>query len=513
MEHRIPHKFFGWLLLATMTVLILGVFSILAWQDFLGRTEAVARQGHDTTWFLARSVSERFRQFDRELADLVGRIEVRGTAGFSDTDIWNQMIHTTRTVPFLRTIGLVAANGQVVRHTDYRDAPPGISVADRPYFRALSSGGNHGMYITAPFKTRVSGETALALVRAVHRADGGFAGLVVLTISPEAFDLLGALPNLPAGSAIAIHRRDGINLFRVPLLPDQLGQDLSKTALFTEALPKAPFGIAMTRPKGSIVDGTERLLAYRTLEEWPLVVVVGVLHREIVAGWRADWTRNALLVGVALVGFSWLAMVVQRQITGRLEMELALAQMEVAHRQKVEEELRYWATTDALTGIANRRHFLDLTEREIQRTRRYGRPLSVLVFDVDHFKMVNDRHGHAAGDETLKTITRVAADSLRDTDLLGRLGGEEFGVLLTETDLTGAQELAERLRVAIAAAEVVIGNDIVRPTVSIGCASLGEMEEPTDSLFARADQALYRAKEGGRNRVVGMACQLGQANV
>ncbi|CAA7621454.1 putative Diguanylate cyclase [Magnetospirillum sp. LM-5] len=496
------HRFYGWVLLGALTAAILAVFSFLAWKDFDGRITAAARQGHDTTWFLARSVSERFRQFDRELSDLVGRIEAAGPASMKSPDVWERMIHTTQSVEHLRTIGLVDHSGRVVSHTDYRDQLPSIKVADRAYFKFFAEGGvQRSLFISPPFVTRVSSETALALVRGIYRPNGAFAGLVVMTISPDAFDLLGGMPNLPSGSAIAIHRRDGINLFRVPPLPGQLGQDLSRTALFTQSLPQAPFGVAWTRPEGSVVDGTERLLAYRSLDEWPLVVVVGVLRREIVAGWRADWMRNALLVGIALVGFSWLAVVVQRQITSRLEVELALTQMEIGHRLKIEEELRVWATTDSLTGIANRRHFLDIADREIQRTRRYGRPLSVLIMDADHFKSINDGYGHAVGDEALKAIARVAATCLRDADLLGRLGGEEFGVLLPETDLAGARELAERLRAAVAEIDLTVAGGSVRPTISIGGADLSAEGEGIDSVLARADQALYRAKERGRNCV------------
>lgn len=510
MDRPTLHRFYGWVLLGVLTAAILALFSFLAWKDFDSRITAAARQGHDTTWFLARSVSDRFRQFDRELSDMVGRIEAAGPAGMTRPDIWDRMIHTTQTVEHLRTIGLVDQAGLIIRHTDYRDQLPTIRVADRAYFKFFSEGGvQRSLFISPPFTTRVSSETALALVRGIYRPNGAFAGLVVMTISPDAFDLLGGMPNLPAGSAIAIHRRDGINLFRVPQLPGQVGQDLSRTILFTQALPQAPFGISWTRPQGSIVDGTERLLAYRALDEWPLVVVVGILRREVVAGWRTDWMRNALLVGIALIGFSWLAMVVQRQITGRLEMELALAQMEMGHRLKIEEELRVWATTDSLTGIANRRHFLDMADREIQRTRRYGRPLSVLILDADHFKAINDQYGHAVGDETLKAIVRVAATCLRDADLLGRLGGEEFGALLPETDLVGARELAERLRTAVAALELQVDTTTIRPTISIGCAALSAEGEGIDAVLARADRALYRAKGQGRNCVVLAEAALG----
>lgn len=494
------HRLQGWLVLGVLTAAILATFSLLAWRDLQARHEYAARQGHDTTWFIGRNVSERFRHYDRALNELIAVIEAAGSAEGANA-VWEHMQRTVRTIPHIRSIGVYDTDGRVIQHTDRRGGFPDINVSDRPYFRSLQEATGRGTQITTPIKSRVYGEVVIGLTRPIRDQAGRFAGGALIALSPEAFDLLGGLPNLPRDSAISIHRRDGINLFRAPLLPDQLGRDLSKTELFATALPAAAVGVTYTPSNGSIVDGHDRLLAYRALDDWPLVVVVGILRSEITGGWLRDWLRNALLVGIALVGFSWLAVIVQRQITSRLEIELALTRQEIEHRQKVEDELRRWATTDALTGIANRRHFIEVAEREMPRAQRYGRPMSVLVFDVDHFKSVNDRYGHAIGDEALKAIARATLRTLRESDLFGRLGGEEFGVLLPETDLTGAADLAERLRAAIAVTRVEAEGDQVALSVSIGCADIGADDEGIDCVLVRADQALYRAKNGGRNRV------------
>lgn len=495
--------------MGVLTAAILATFSLLAWRDLLARDESAARQGHDTSWFIGRSVSERFRHYDRVLDELVASAEAAGPDAAQSDSIWEGMLYATRTIPHVRSVGLYDAHGRIVQHTEQRGGFPGTNVADRPYFREVQATSGRRAAITTPIKG-VYGDNAVGLARAIRTKDGHFAGAVLIALSFESFDLLAGLPNLPKGSAISIHRRDGINLFRAPLLPDQLGRDLSKTPLFTEALPGAAVGVTYTPSTGSIVDGSDRLLAYRALDDWPLVVVVGILRSEIIGDWRRDWMRNAVLVGIALIGFSWLATIVQRQITGRLEADLALSRQELEHRLKVEGELRRWATTDMLTGMANRRHFIDVAMREMPRAQRYARPMSVLVFDVDHFKSVNDRYGHATGDEALKAITRVSAQTLRETDLLGRMGGEEFGVLLPETDLAGAADLAERLRAAIAVTRVTAPDgDEVTMSVSIGCTDIGPTDDSVDCVLARADLALYRAKNTGRNRVevAGPPCQ------
>lgn len=163
-------------------------------------------------------------------------------------------------------------------------------------------------------------------------------------------------------------------------------------------------------------------------------------------------------------------------------------------------ELRHLATTDPLTGLANRAHFLDQVEEEMVRSDRFRRPLALLMIDLDRFKRINDQHGHAAGDEVLRVFARVLGSSLRSVDLCGRLGGEEFAVLMPETDLAGALPGAERLRQAIEAARVdgVAGG--LAFTASFGVA-VRHGEEPLKRLMARADAALYAAKHGGRNRV------------
>jgi diguanylate cyclase (GGDEF)-like protein len=155
------------------------------------------------------------------------------------------------------------------------------------------------------------------------------------------------------------------------------------------------------------------------------------------------------------------------------------------------------ATTDVLTGTFNRRKFNELILAEIERVRRYGHPLSLLVVDIDHFKRINDTHGHEAGDEVLIVLAGLIRAGIRATDSLARWGGEEFVVLSPEVSVEEAAGLAERLRSAAGTYKYSFVGSV---TASIGVAQHRVGETP-DELFARADEALYRAKEGGRDRV------------
>jgi diguanylate cyclase (GGDEF)-like protein len=157
------------------------------------------------------------------------------------------------------------------------------------------------------------------------------------------------------------------------------------------------------------------------------------------------------------------------------------------------------ASMDPLTGMFNRRGFAEATSRVIEREANAGRPVTVLIFDIDHFKSINDRFGHVAGDEILKLFAAIVINSLRITDLSGRIGGEEFAALLT-CSLDEAVVVAERVREAFANSGIAVEDGPVDTTVSIGVAG-GPAGTELEVLLAAADAALYRAKRGGRNRV------------
>ena len=175
-------------------------------------------------------------------------------------------------------------------------------------------------------------------------------------------------------------------------------------------------------------------------------------------------------------------------------------------RDRLQAELEHRARIDPLTGALNRRAFRELLEREVARARRHGRSLSLAMIDVDHFKRINDTMGHAMGDQFLVAIAKAVSAALRSEDLLGRYGGEEFVVAFAETDLAGAIQAAERLRLAIAEIRLEHEGEMRSITASLGVASFGDLRgesgETIDSVINTADQALYNAKAAGRNRVL-----------
>lgn len=172
---------------------------------------------------------------------------------------------------------------------------------------------------------------------------------------------------------------------------------------------------------------------------------------------------------------------------------------DITSRKEIERKLEVLARRDHLTSVANRRHFFELSEAEVARARRYGTALSLVMFDLDHFKRINDQFGHSAGDRVLINFCNGAALLLRETDVLARLGGEEFAALLPGTDLDGAVQLAERLRGHTEQEMVEEGVNRIRYTVSAGVAILTLDDASIEAVLGRADDALYAAKAAGRN--------------
>lgn len=228
---------------------------------------------------------------------------------------------------------------------------------------------------------------------------------------------------------------------------------------------------------------------------------------------RRKATRNYLAVPLVSVSGTFRLLLVGKAGTPipQQQMEIAAAmakQVSVAlDNAQLIKELENLATTDGLTRLYNRRHFMERAESEFERSRRYQRELSAFLLDADHFKTVNDTHGHEVGDRVLRVLASACRQSLRQLDVIGRYGGEEFVVLLPETSAALAYEAAERLRHEIEQLRIPTQSEDIRVTVSIGVATATSVAESVAALINEADRALYEAKRAGRNCVVAAGAQ------
>ncbi len=210
------------------------------------------------------------------------------------------------------------------------------------------------------------------------------------------------------------------------------------------------------------------------------------------------------LIGSSLTGMMMFTRSRQLRLeTVQTAVRLAQSQQALALEHQLKEKAEHQAHTDELTGLSNRRDFMEQANRELARAQRYQKPLTVLMIDIDHFKRVNDTWGHALGDVVLQNVAHVSRGALRDFDLLGRIGGEEFAAVLVESETDAAVDVAQRLRLAVETSQTTLPDgQVVKVTVSLGLTELKGRTASMDSLLIEADQAMYQAKQTGRNRLV-----------
>ena len=369
---------------------------------------------------------------------------------------------------------------------DSQSVPPRhINSTDRSYFFVHRNSPNVGLYVSPPFESRLAHDgLRIALSRRISHPDGSFAGVVVGTLRIEYFQRLFAGMNLGNSGSMALMLSDGTMLMRRPYDPKIIGINLTGTPNYTRFTKQDSgefFGTAA-------IDGVERWYAFRHIDGFPLLLDVAISTRDIYAGWRRRAWIIGSLIGALDVTIIALAILFSQQLRRRLE---------------VEETLRALARTDGLTGLNNRRTFEEQAERAWLQMQRTGRPLSILLIDVDNFKGFNDLYGHSAGDDALVAVARcIDSNARRPGDVAARYGGEEFSVLLPDTDNLGAAQIAEQIRAAVQALElrhVASAHHVL--TISVGIASTASHHFATyRALVNASDTALYEAKDAGRNR-------------
>lgn len=270
-----------------------------------------------------------------------------------------------------------------------------------------------------------------------------------------------------------------------------------------------PVPLAMTTADGVLVkanDATFRYFGYAPEELLGRSIVHlhadAVQRREFVDRLRAEGHVEGVELDLVRADGSLRTMLAAASVVrhdGRTCVITGLT--DISERKQLEAELRRVAASDPLTGLPNRRAFFDALESETARSRRYGQPLAVVMLDIDHFKIVNDSHGHHVGDRVLRAFAQHCRSALREQDITGRLGGEEFGVILPQTSAEEAIPVAERLRASTEALVVHAAGQAVGISISIGIGPFRFDDTDGFSALRRADAALYVAKRDGRNRV------------
>lgn len=392
---------------------------------------------------------------------------------------------------FVTQLAVIDRNGLLVFSNLAPSVKP-VDLSDREHFRVHRDNPQEDrLFISKPVLGRVSKQWTIQFTRPIHQ-NGEFAGVLVLSVPTSFFADYYQQINVGPNGTIALVGTDR-SLRAIASgtpIPGRYGRfKLPEDRPYFD--PKAP---AHGYYEGvSSIDGDYRLGAYRRLPAESVVVVVLLAPKDFMASFHE---RKELLIASAGIISLLLSLVALLLFVLSSRYFQSTDRLRQAHDQ-----LAQLANTDVLTGISSRRSFLASLEAELTRARRHNESLSLLMLDIDHFKRVNDVHGHPIGDAVLKQFTATCAGMLRAHDLFGRLGGEEFAVALPHTDTEGALSVAEKIRTAIEQMPIATSVGDIHITVSIGLAQADAGEHEVEQLIAQADKALYEAKHGGRNRV------------
>jgi len=457
----------------------------LAQVSSVNLTQAMAQQAEDT-----------FTQADLVLMGLVDWIENDGYGAAQKERLRKLFARRVQAVTPLHGLFLFDSSGRwvvtsstVLNHND--------GVADREYFKFHQQNESLIAHIGPAIRSRVNGDWIIPVSRRLNDRDGNFEGVVMAGIKMSYFDTFFKSFSIDDNGAMFLALADGTLLARRPYDEALIGTSLAKGEIFQKYLPGAPSGNAMIN---SVVDGVMRLYGYRQLESYPLVVAAATSRDAILSGWYGTAYQSSVIVALVVLGvglFGWVFIHLVRD-GERIEADLRNAQ----------QALVLIASQDSLTTLANRRLFERTLQVEFGRGVRQSSPLGLIMLDIDFFKSFNDTYGHVAGDHCLTEVAQVLKNCChRQGDLAVRYGGEEFAVLLPDTDIQGAVAIAEQIRQAVRGRNIIhSGSTSGYVTVSLGCYSFVPSRlDSVEAFIKQADAALYQAKKSGRNRVAVLA--------
>ena len=373
-----------------------------------------------------------------------------------------------------------------------------VDISQREEFRQLRATPDAKLIVTPPFKGPVTNEWLIATVRRITNPDGSFGGAIYSAIPIRHFVQEFSVLKLGPGGSVALYHTSFLLAARYPELKvgtSTISEQLR--AIIVSGLEDTNF------ENISPVDGVRRTGHARKVGELPYYISIAFADDDWLAEWRQSRNHmillSATLIGIVLIGMA----IIHRTLSHWQQSVLALAESEerILVQVALEERLREVARTDPLTELFNRRAFMEAIEIEFLRFKRLGLNAALLMIDIDYFKQVNDRYGHEAGDRALASFTKILKIVTRSIDLPTRFGGDEFVVLLVNTDLSRAVEIAERIREAVFQTVVPSPEGEFGFTVSIGVTAFVSGDESFSEVIRRADQGMYRAKELGRNKV------------
>lgn len=478
--------------IALVIVMFVGVEGWRAWRDYQQAFANANDSVTNLTRATAQHAEDAIRQVDVLTDALAERIEGDGLANLDVKRTHGLLVQQAMIMPQLDGLFVYGPDGQW-RVTDKTNPPAGVNNADREYFVYHRTHSDRRVRIGEVISSRSTDELIIPVSRRLDNPDGSFAGVLLGTIKVSYFvDYYGDFKIDDKGTLV-LALRNGRILVRRPFIKGVTEKSLAEGDIFKRYLPTSDAGTAEAK---AIVDGVDRLYGFQALTRYPLVAEAGLSRESIIGPWRQDVLKTSLYSLVLIATLLAFGLILIKQLRKRISAEDDLRRANLAMQEM--------ALTDSLTGLGNRRKLDRVLSQEICRARREGAPLALIMLDVDYFKRFNDRYGHAAGDDCLRTIAGAIRHSLkRPADLAVRYGGEEFCVLLPNTSSEGANLLCEEILTAIR--ELNVAHDdhpLGFVTVSAGIGTCLPMSDDVtaDGLIKAADAFMYLAKNSGRNR-------------
>ncbi|NBJ11219.1 sensor domain-containing diguanylate cyclase [Microvirga arsenatis] len=474
---------------AFVLVVCLVILGLEGWRDWHEREQEFARIQSEMK-NLAKSLSQHaediFNLADAILVDVVDRIETGGATPAVIAAMDGFFTERIQTLQSVKSLTVYGEDGLLLS-----SSLPGhrykVNAQEQAFFQHHKNTIDGKLRFGSLIRDPLGSDWVLTVSRRLAKPNGTFAGVVQISIPPRYFANFFGRFDIGSQGTVALLGTDGTLLSRYPYLESAIGVKQAFSA-WAESGRVPGFGEYV-----SPIDGVARFASVQRNHIYPVMVLAAVGQEEALKNWNEEFVFRTVAIVILVI------------LIGTLGWNLA---GELRRREAAEAELAVLATTDGLTSLANRRTFDRRLETEWLRAAREKSPVSLLLVDVDQFKAYNDIYGHQAGDSCLQEVARtIAGAARRPADLVARYGGEELVVLLPGVDESGAAVVAEEIRAKVEA--LTVPHEANAPigilTVSVGSAtrvpSLDRSRMGPKDLITLADAALYRAKQGGRNRV------------
>lgn len=415
----------------------------------------------------------------------------------NETASFIQWVNDLRTASGQRVdIRMVNRDAKLVYIPSRSDAAV-TDVSDREYFQVQNHPATRGFHIAQTVHSRVTNKWGIPVSIPVTNP-GSRIKVVYGAIELDSLNRLQRPLLSSPDESIYLLRHDGVVLSRTPLLPEMLGLSVADIPAWTTNASQRK-GVFIT--DAPPFAGVKRIVAFSQMQEYPLIIVVTAPLETVLMPWQKEVALLFLLGSVFSIGFLLMAVKLARAVRAN---ELAYSEIEkqAADLQIANQTLNVLSITDKLTQLYNRAKLDESLANETNRARRYKNDFSIVILDIDHFKTINDTYGHPIGDAALIQVADILKQCARDTDIVGRWGGEEFLIILPETPAAKAHAFAEKLRQLISSCQLPTVGHL---TASIGVAHFNPETDSPENLLERADKALYEAKYSGRNKVVFLA--------